>query len=178
MSEQIVGSLPACRTADRSRARLLGLFRTPWRVSSMQEAGGTTEDQVYGLFSFLLRRPTSELSHTSRVCPTSVRSQSWLSNGCNGLTGFIKPQQFACWAIMGFDSHELPAIAPGPDGQKTRMFGHQLSGESELPIRGATPPLPSSSCYKRKVWPREMLLLWHTGLYATRLLPRRTRVRL
>ena len=97
----------------------------------MQEAGGTTEDQVYGLFSFLLRRPTSELSHTSRVCPTSVRSQSWLSNGCNGLTGFIKPQQFACWAIMGFDSHELPAIAPCLDRQKTRMFGHQLSGESE-----------------------------------------------
>lgn len=177
MSEQIVGSLPACRTVDRSRARLLGLFGTPWRVSSMQEAGGTTEDQVYGLFSFLLRRPTSELSHFTRL--PYIRSQSVLAFQRLQRSDRIPQATVICLlGNHGLDSHELPAIAPCPDGQKTRMFGHQLSGESELPIRGATPPLPSSSCYKRKAWPREMLLLWHTGLYATRLLPRRTRVRL
>jgi hypothetical protein len=137
-------ALPSCRTADRSEpdswdySEPLGGFLTCRRL------GLTTEGQFSGFSALsiafverhdLLCHPTSELSHTSCIRPTSVCCQCWFSNGCNGQTGFTKPRQFACCAIMGFPVH-----APSPDGKNTRRLGHRLSGESERPIRGATPP--------------------------------------
>jgi hypothetical protein len=57
-------------------------------------------------------------------------------------------------------------------GRRLGRLGHQSSGGSGLSICGATPH------WHEAALPRRMILLWHTGLQATQLLPRRTHVRL
>ena len=153
----------------------------------MQEVGATTEDQVYRLSSLVaafaevggmlcdaIRRPSCHALHASLCLPL----RPWLSNGCNGQTAFTKAQQFACWAIMGLTAMVSRSSRRVRVERRFRISDIRSPGGFDLPIGGATPPLPEFSARRRKALPRKLMRIWHAGLQATQLLPRQTRVRI
>jgi len=95
----------------------------------MQEAGGTTEEQVSGVSPdcFSVRRPSCHTLHVPALLPFAVCLG--FSNGLQRVDR-IHQATTICMSgnhILGLDCHELSVVAPGPGRTKTRGLGHQCS---------------------------------------------------
>lgn len=168
MADQVLGSLPACRIAEHS-------MPNSWDCSEPLDGRlpcRRLEERPRNRFlEFLLTASPSDVrAVTHFTCLPYFRLLSVLAfpTAYNGLTGFTKPPQFACRAIIFLGLTAMNFRSSLRVRGERRLGGSDISVlEYEFQYVALRLQSPSVSCYRNKALPRRMMLLWHIGLHAT-----------